>query len=128
MDPVPSVRIDKWLWAVRIYKSRSIATAACDSGRVTIGGQRVKPSRGIKPGDVINAVAGDINRTIKVLALLEARVGARLVPDYMEDVTPPSELQKPRDPSFRLAPFRPKGTGRPTKKERRQWDASEHGG
>ena len=128
MEPAPSVRIDKWLWAVRIYKSRSIATAACDSGRVTIGGQRVKPSRGIKPGDVITALAGDINRTIKVLALLEDRVGARLVPDYMEDLTPPSELQKPRERSYHIAPFRPKGTGRPTKKERRQWDASEHGG
>jgi len=128
MDPLPSVRIDKWLWAVRIYKSRSIATAACDSGRVTIGGQRVKPSRGIRPGDVIIAVAGDINRTIKVLALLEARVGARLVPDYMENLTPPSELQKQRERSYQIAAFRPKGTGRPTKKERRQWDASEHGG
>ena len=123
MDPAASVRIDKWLWAVRVYKSRSLATAACDAGRVTIGGQKVKPSRGVKAGDVITATAGDINRTIKVLAFLEQRVGARLVGDYMEDLTPASELQKPREHFPKAAiPFRPKGAGRPTKKERRQWE------
>jgi ribosome-associated heat shock protein Hsp15 len=122
MEPAASVRIDKWLWAVRLYKTRSLAAAACSAGRVLIGGQRVKASRTVRLGEVITAVTGDINRTVKVLAILDRRVGAKLVPSYLEELTPASEFQKAREPYFHTVPLRPKGSGRPTKKERRQWD------
>ena len=125
MNASGPVRIDKWLWAVRLYKTRSLATAACDAGRVRIGEQGVKPSRAVKIGDLIVAQNNDMTRTVKVLALLDKRVGAKLVPDYMEDLTPASEFQKQRELSYRTVPLRPKGVGRPTKKERRQWDAIE---
>ena len=116
------VRIDKWLWAVRIYKSRSLATAACSGGKVRIGGESLKPSRSVRIGDVIIATTGDINRTVRVVALLDRRVGAKLVPEYMEDLTPASEYQKSREPNFRPLLLRPKGAGRPTKKDRRKID------
>ncbi len=116
------VRIDKWLWAVRLYKSRSLATAACSAGKVRIGGAPLKPSRSVHVGDVITAAAGEITRTVRVRALLERRVGAKLVPEYMEDLTPASEFSKPREPDFRPLVWRPKGAGRPTKKDRRKLD------
>jgi ribosome-associated heat shock protein Hsp15 len=114
------VRIDKWLWAVRVYKSRSLATAACSAGKVRIGGEPLKPSRSVRIGDVISAATGDITRTVRVRAVLERRVGAKLVPEYMEDLTPASEYSKPREPDFRPLILRPKGAGRPTKKDRRK--------
>jgi ribosome-associated heat shock protein Hsp15 len=120
MDTPTAVRMDKWLWAARLYKSRSLATQACHNGRVRLHGQPVKPSRAVRIGDVITAVTGDITRTVKVVALLEQRVGASLVKDYLEDLTPAAEYQKPREKSFQPLLFRPKGQGRPTKKERRQ--------
>jgi ribosome-associated heat shock protein Hsp15 len=120
MNPPTSVRIDKWLWAVRIYKTRSLATAACREGRVTIGGQAVKPSRDIKIDDLILAKTGAITRTIKVLDLLEQRVGAQVSKGYAEDLTPASEYEKAKEPALRPLFDRPKGMGRPTKKERRQ--------
>src|SRR5207302_5175422 len=107
-------RIDKWLWAVRIYKTRSLATEACKLGRVTIAGQSVKPSRDVKINDLILAQTGQITRTIKVLGLLERRVGAKVVREYAEDLTPASELEKPRDPILQPLFSRPKGMGRPT--------------
>jgi ribosome-associated heat shock protein Hsp15 len=116
------VRIDKWLWAVRIYKSRSLASAACSAGKVRIGGESLKPSRSVRVGDVITAAAGDITRTVRVVAVLDRRVGAKLVREYMEDLTPASEYQKPREPNFRPLLLRPKGAGRPTKKDRRKLD------
>jgi ribosome-associated heat shock protein Hsp15 len=116
------VRVDKWLWAVRIYKSRSVASAACSAGKVRIGGATLKPSRAVHVGEVITAAAGEITRTVRVRALLERRVGANLVPEYMEDLTPPSEYSKPREPDFRPLVWRPKGAGRPTKKDRRKLD------
>ena len=125
MNPAAPVRIDKWLWAVRLYKTRSLAAAACDSGRVRIGQQRVKPSRAVKIGDIIVAENNEITRTVKVLALLDKRVGAKLVGHYIEDLTPASEFEKRREPGYPAVPLRPKGVGRPTKKERRQWNAFE---
>jgi ribosome-associated heat shock protein Hsp15 len=114
------VRIDKWLWAVRLYKSRSLASAACSAGKVRVGGEPLKPSRSVRIGEVITAGTGDITRTVRVRAVLERRVGAKLVSEYMEDLTPASEYSKPREPNFRPLVFRPKGTGRPTKKDRRK--------
>ena len=116
------VRIDKWLWAVRIYKSRSLATAACSAGKVRIGGEPLKPSRSFRIGDVISAATGDITRTVRVVALLDRRVGATVVAEYMQDLTPASEYAKPREPNFRPLLLRPKGAGRPTKKDRRKLD------
>lgn len=119
MNASASVRIDKWLWAVRIYKTRSVATDACRNGRVTIGGQPVKPSRDVKINDLILAQTGDVTRTIKVLALLEQRVGAPGVKQFAEDLTPASEYEKPKEPFLKPLFYRPKGAGRPTKKDRR---------
>jgi ribosome-associated heat shock protein Hsp15 len=113
------VRIDKWLWCVRLYKSRTLATEACEAGKVKISGQAVKPARAVKVGDVINACVANVARTVKVLQLLEQRVGAPKVPEFMEDLTPPEEFAKARADSARGAGFRPKGAGRPTKRDRR---------
>ncbi len=120
MDPVSSVRIDKWLWAVRLYKTRSLAAAACVSGKVQIQGYAVKPARDVHVGELITAVTGEITRTVKVVALLERRVGAKMVPEYLEDLTPASEYEKPRRRDLPVVALRDKGTGRPTKKERRE--------
>lgn len=116
------VRLDKWLWAVRLFKTRSLATEACAAGHVQIGGQRVKPARSVHPGELVEAQVGEIKRTVRVLGLLGHRVGAALVARYLEDLTPPEELNKPRE--ARIEPFihRPKGAGRPTKRDRRLLD------
>src|SRR5512147_1061163 len=91
------VRLDKWLWAVRLYRSRSLASAACQAGHVKIGGHRAKPSRDVHPGEVITALIGQVNRTVKVLALLDQRVGAKVVTRYVEDLTPPEEFARARE-------------------------------
>lgn len=114
-----AVRIDKWLWCVRLYKSRTLATSACEAGQVKIGGQTVKPARGVKVGDIVTAVAGDVTRTVRVVQLLDRRVGAAKVPEFMEDQTPPEEFQKRREERAAASGFRPKGMGRPTKRDRR---------
>ncbi len=117
-----SVRIDKWLWAARVFKTRSLASDSCRHGHVEISGQPVKPSRQVRVQDVIVVTKDQMTRTFKVLALLERRVGAAAAKAFAEDQTPASEREKPREPYFH--PFtRPKGSGRPTKKERRQLDA-----
>jgi ribosome-associated heat shock protein Hsp15 len=120
MQVVADVRMDKWLWAVRLYKTRTIAATACSSGKVRIGGHLVKPARSVRLGEVITAVAGEITRTIKVVSLVERRVSAPLAVQCYEDLTPPSEYQKPREPKFQPLAVRAPGTGRPTKKDRRQ--------
>ncbi len=119
MEAISAVRADRWLWAVRLYKTRSLASAACNAGHVQINGHSCKPARSVRAGDVIKALAGEINRTVKVLAVLENRIGARLVPQYLEDLTPPSEYEKPKEKTFAPTGQRPKGAGRPTKKDRR---------
>jgi ribosome-associated heat shock protein Hsp15 len=117
-----SVRIDKWLWAVRVFKTRSLASASCRHGHVKISGQPVKPSRTVRVNDVIVVNKDQMTRTFKALQLLERRVGAAAAREFVEDQTPASEFEKTREPYFH--PFvRPKGSGRPTKKERRQIDA-----
>ena len=126
MQPPTQVRIDKWLWAVRLYKSRSCATKACDGGHVKIAGAHVKPSRDVHIGEVITALTGRIHRTVKVLALLERRVGAKVVPDYLEDMTPPEEYARAREEASAPLVHFPKGFGRPTKKQRRQMEQLFH--
>lgn len=123
MEQPGDVRIDKWLWAVRLYKTRSLATTACRAGHVKFQGESIKPSHTVRVGQVFTARAGDVNRTVQVIGLLEKRVGAKLVPHYMEDLTPAVEyLRAAEDRTLPKAPKRPKGTGRPTKKERRQME------
>jgi ribosome-associated heat shock protein Hsp15 len=119
MPATNSVRMDKWLWAARIFKTRSLASDACRQGRVTIAGLPVKASRDVKIADVIVVKKDELTRTFKVLQLLQHRVGAPAAKEYVEDQTPESELQKAREPRFTPLFFRPKGSGRPTKKERR---------
>lgn len=122
MTAPSSVRLDKWLWAVRLYKTRPLAIEACNGGKVKIAGVAVKPARNVHPGEIITATTGDITRTVKVVALLDKRVGAQLVAHFLEDLTPPEELTKPREPNFQTPFQRPKGSGRPTKKERRNFE------
>ena len=110
------LRIDKWLWAVRIFKTRRLAVDACNAGKIKIDGKSVKPSKDIFIDDIIDVQKGIIKHKYKVLDLLEKRVSAKLVNKYMEDLTPEKELinQKAvRESAF----FSPKGDGRPTKKE-----------
>lgn len=117
-----SVRLDKFLWAVRLYRSRSAATDACNAGHVKIAGLRVKPAREVRVGEALTALAGGVNRTVKVRALLDQRVGARLVSDYLEDVTPAEEFERARKERQPAILLYPKGWGRPTKKQRRLMD------
>jgi ribosome-associated heat shock protein Hsp15 len=115
------VRIDKWLWAVRVYKTRTLAAEACRAGHVEISGQNVKASREVRINDIISARVGIILRTVKVIGLLERRVGPKLVDQYAEDLTPQSEYDKLKEQGPRPVIY-PKGFGRPTKKDRRVLD------
>lgn len=121
MENSSEVRIDKWLWAVRLYKTRSLATAACRAGHVKIKGENVKPSHNVRISEVISARTGEVNRVVKVVGLVQNRVGAKLVEKYLEDQTPAAEyLRAEQDRLQPQAPRRARGSGRPTKKERRQ--------
>ena len=116
-------RIDKWLWAARIFKTRSIAANACKNGRVTMNGNHIKPSRMIKAGETIDGKKPPIVYSFKVLQPIEQRVGAKLIPEIYENITDPKQyeiLQMSRISGF---VDRAHGTGRPTKKERRALDA-----
>ena len=116
-------RIDKWLWAARIFKTRSIAADACKNGRVTIGGINVKPSHIIKVGEVVSVKKPPVVYSFKVLKAIEQRVGAKLLPEIYENVTDPKQYELLE--MCRISGFvdRARGTGRPTKKERRALDA-----
>ena len=116
------VRIDKWLWAVRIFKTRSIAAEACKKGKIMIDGMAVKPSRNIKINDIIQIKRPPIVYSFKVLALTENRLGAKLVPEYLENVTTADQLHLLELDKISAVGKRQKGTGRPTKKERRELD------
>lgn len=115
-------RIDKWLWAARIFKTRTIAADACKKGRISINGAQVKPSRMIKPGDVINVKKSPITYSFKVLQAIEKRVGAKLVPEIMENVTTPEQYELLEMSKISGFIDRARGTGRPTKKDRRSLD------
>lgn len=115
-------RLDKWLWAARIFKTRSIAADACKSGRVTIGGVKQKASKMIKEGEIIEVRKPPITYSFKVLKAIQNRVGAKLVPEVLENVTAKEQLELLE--MNRIGGFigRARGTGRPTKKERRELD------
>ena len=115
-------RIDKWLWAVRIYKTRSIAAEACKKGHVSIGERTAKPAHNVRIGDIVNVKKAPITYSFKVLQCAEHRVGAKLVPELMKNVTPQEQYNILE--MSRMSGFidRARGTGRPTKKERRDLD------
>ncbi len=121
------IRIDKYLWAIRVFKTRTDATDACKGGKVKVGTVNAKPSRAVAPGEVITVRKGVATFTYKVLQLVDHRLGAKLVPDYAENLTPEEEMNKLKAPVETFFVTRDRGTGRPTKKDRRAleqiWDA-----
>lgn len=121
-DIMEEVRIDKYLWSIRVYKTRTEATDACKGGKVRVNGADTKPSKPVKPGDVIVARKGAVVYTYKVLELIDKRQCAKLVPQYAENQTPAEELAKLRAPVETFFLKRDRGAGRPTKKDRRQME------
>lgn len=117
--PLTEVRIDKWMWAVRIFKTRTIATEACKKGRVAVGGVAVKPSRMVKTGDVIDVRKPPVTYSFRVLALAENRMGAKLVPEFMENITSAEQYELLEMVRINGFVDRQKGLGRPTKREGR---------
>jgi ribosome-associated heat shock protein Hsp15 len=115
-------RIDKWLWAVRIFKTRSDASEACKKGQVLVNNVRIKPSREVKPGDVVTVKRPPVNYVYNVIGLIENRQPAKNVPLYAENVTPQEELDLLKVQRSTVFVQRDRGTGRPTKKERRDID------
>lgn len=115
-------RLDKWLWAARIYKTRTLAADACKNGRITINGAAAKPSRTVKNGDKVSVKKSPVTYTFLVKQAIEKRVGARLLPDILENITPPEQYELLE--MSRISGFvdRARGTGRPTKKDRRALD------
>ncbi len=124
-------RIDKVLWAIRVFKTRTEATDACKGGKVKISGANVKPSRLVKAGETVEIRKGAVQYTYRLRQLTDHRLGAKLVPEYAENLTPQSELDKLKAPVETFFLRRDRGTGRPTKKERREienaWDELDGG-
>ena len=112
-------RVDKWLWAARIFKTRSMAAAACKKGQVSLNGAPLKPSRTVRAGEIINVRKPPVTYSFKIKQAIEKRVGAKLIPEILENVTPPAQYELLE--MNRISGFvnRAKGTGRPTKKDRR---------
>lgn len=116
-------RIDKYLWAIRVFKTRSDATDACKGGKVRVNGADIKPSKNVRTGDAISVRKGAVTYTYRVIAVIDKRQGAKLVPQYAENITPEEELAKLKAPVETFFLKRDRGSGRPTKKERRQMDS-----
>ena len=112
-------RLDKWLWSVRVFKTRPLATAACRAGKVLLGDLEAKPGRDIHVGETVTVRVGMITRTLKVIAMPRSRVAAKLLPGFMQDLTPPAEYERARQAGIEHLLARQRGEGRPTKKERR---------
>lgn len=115
-------RVDKWLWAARIFKTRTIAAAACKKGQVSMGGTQLKPSRMVKVGDTIDVKKSPITYSFRILQAIEHRVGAKLIPEVLENVTRPEQYELLEMSKISGFVDRARGTGRPTKKERRALD------
>lgn len=122
MSDESNARIDKWLWTVRIFKTRSLATEECKKGRVKVNEAEIKPSKDVKPGDIISVRKPPVVYTYKVKDIPKSRIGAKLVPDYLENLTPADELAKLEPGFLAFQGARARGAGRPTKKERRTLD------
>lgn len=121
------VRLDKYLWAVRVFKTRSDAAEAIRNNRVSVNGAYAKPSREVKAGDTITVRRTMITYTYRVIALVSNRLPAKDVPQFCANITPQSELDKLNMPHETIFMFRERGTGRPTKKERRDIDTMMEG-
>ena len=117
-----AARVDKWLWAVRIFKTRSLAASACLAGSVCCQGQPVKASRTVRPGEIFTFQHGLVLRTLEVVGVPRSRVGAPLVPQFCIERTPPEEWEKARAHRVEQFLVRERGSGRPTKRDRRQLD------
>jgi ribosome-associated heat shock protein Hsp15 len=112
-------RLDKLLWCLRVYKTRPAATEACRAGQVEAGGREAKPGRDVRIGDILTVRQSGLVRTLKVLGLPSSRVGAKLLPEYLQDLTPPEVYERHRQAHLESALARRRTEGRPTKKERR---------
>lgn len=126
-DKSTEVRIDKWLWCVRVYKTRQQAAEACRTGHVTIDENAVRPARDVRPGDVVEINLGGWRRTLRATAVLGHRVKASALPEFVEDITPPEELERAKERRIQNMLGRPSGAGRPTKRDRREWNEAFHG-
>jgi ribosome-associated heat shock protein Hsp15 len=122
MKDSSSPRIDKWLWEVRLFRTRSLATDACKAGKVKIEGQNIKPSREVKIGDVLVVSLNPLFKTVKVKDFPKSRVSAKVVADFVEDLTLVEEYNRVKLIHDTNREFRESGTGRPTKKQRRLID------
>jgi ribosome-associated heat shock protein Hsp15 len=118
-DSDTAARLDKWLWAVRIFKARALATDACRAGSVHIRDEPAKPARTVRPGDIVSVRQGLITRTLRVVAVPRSRMGAKLVAEFCTDLTPAAEFEKARLHRVQQVLAREKGSGRPTKRDRR---------
>jgi ribosome-associated heat shock protein Hsp15 len=121
-DPAGGARLDKWLWALRLFKSRALAADACRAGSVLVNGRVAKPARDLHAAEVITLRQGLVTRTLVVLGFPKGRVAAKQVPEHMEDQTPAAEYERAREHKLQHFLEREKGSGRPTKRERRQLD------
>lgn len=119
-EPVIKARIDRWLWAVRLFKTRTLATDACRGGKIRVRDEKVKPSYGVKVGEIVEIQSRPITKRLKVVGLVEKRVGAKLVPEFMEDLTPPEAYLFLQQTAAQKVLRRDRGTGRPTKRDRRE--------
>jgi ribosome-associated heat shock protein Hsp15 len=119
---VSKVRIDKWLWATRVYKTRALSTEACKAGHVKVNGKAVKPARPVAVGEMISATVGSIHRVVKALVLIDKRVGAKVLDQYVEDLTPAAEYEKLKRSEPTPVFNHSKGRARPTKRDRRVFE------
>lgn len=115
-------RLDKWLWAVRVFRTRSLASDACRAGSVAVNELPAKPARDVRPGETITVKQGLVRRTLRVVDVPRSRVGPKLVATYCTDLTPQEELERAREHSVQQILAREKGSGRPTKRDRRLLD------
>ncbi len=116
------IRLDKWLWSMRLYKTRTLATTACDQGKILINEQSAKPSRTIHLNDLIKIKRTGLTQTFKVLQIPTTRMAAKLVPEFCEDLTPQADIEAYKSRISRISIYREPGTGRPTKYDRRALD------
>ncbi len=122
MLPEGAHRLDKWLWAVRVFKTRALASDACRAGSVCVNELSAKPARDVHVGETITVKQGLVLRTLRVVDVPRSRVGAKLVPNFCTDLTPPEEVEKARQNRIQHVMEREKGSGRPTKRDRRLLD------
>lgn len=127
MDSIDDVRIDKWLWSVRVFKTRSEAAEACKKGKVKVNSVEAKPSRDLRLNDIITVRKSPVVYTYRVVGIVSNRQPAKLVDQYAENITPQEELDKLNGNSLVITMTRDKGEGRPTKRDRRKIDDLKHG-